>query len=307
MAKDPNYDRYAGIESSPGLDGKMPPPFRVDEDGNVIYRDRETGLAQPDRLAPAEILSWDELDRKATEDRLAKLVGEGAEPLVDLPLFLSDKVSGTRKRIGGVDYDVISANTYDPARSNGRTGIPNADMIATMNADKRQIAVTDPRAIDEAATRIIRLPIDFRGQFDNRPASEKNLPLTNPKSDMLYSLPVIDPETKKRGRASTLRFGKLSDGTVALGHGHIDKGPEQSDGVIDVWDPSQDLYGDVESLLGDNPMPMATVSNGRVGWHQLDNGRVQFMYPSGLLSKHEVDAIQANLDKQQRMFQRKIP
>ena len=41
MAKDPNYDRYAGIVSLPGLDGKMPRPFRVDEDGSVIYKDEE--------------------------------------------------------------------------------------------------------------------------------------------------------------------------------------------------------------------------------------------------------------------------
>ena len=35
------YDRYAGMISLPGADGKMPRPFRVDEDGNVIYLDKE--------------------------------------------------------------------------------------------------------------------------------------------------------------------------------------------------------------------------------------------------------------------------
>jgi hypothetical protein len=313
MAKDPNYDRYAGILSLPDAYGKLPRPFRVDEDGNVIYRDQERGDVEvtasrnSDDLSKAGVLSWDEADRKAAEQRLAKLAGENAEPLIDFPRFLSDKVLGTRKRIGGVDYDVISANTYDPALSNGKTAIPNADMIATMNADKRQIAVTDPRATDEAATRIMRLPIDFSSQIDNRPASERNLPLTNPKSDMYYSLPVIDPETKNKGNASTLKYGKLLDGTAALGHGHIDNGPERSDGMIDVWDPSRDLYGDVKSLTVANPLPMATVSKGRVGWHQLDKGKVQFMYPSGALSEHEIDEIQANLNKQQRLFQREMP
>lgn len=36
-----NYDRYAGIKSLPGADGKLPRPFRIDEDGKVIYLDKE--------------------------------------------------------------------------------------------------------------------------------------------------------------------------------------------------------------------------------------------------------------------------
>lgn len=35
------YDRFAGITSLPGADGRMPRPFRVDEDGNVLYLDTE--------------------------------------------------------------------------------------------------------------------------------------------------------------------------------------------------------------------------------------------------------------------------
>lgn len=42
MAKDPNYDRYAGIVSiSDLLNPRNSRPFRVDEDGNVIYLDKE--------------------------------------------------------------------------------------------------------------------------------------------------------------------------------------------------------------------------------------------------------------------------
>ncbi|MET0375572.1 MAG: hypothetical protein ABW128_15120 [Rhizorhabdus sp.] len=68
MVKDPNYDRYAGIVSLPGSDGKTPRPFRVDEDGNVVYQDGPCGI---DRILNAAkrnsagILSWDELDRRA--------------------------------------------------------------------------------------------------------------------------------------------------------------------------------------------------------------------------------------------------
>jgi hypothetical protein len=46
MAKDPNNNRYAGIVSLPGADGKMPRPFRVDEDANVVYLDKGRDAAQ---------------------------------------------------------------------------------------------------------------------------------------------------------------------------------------------------------------------------------------------------------------------
>ncbi len=63
------FDRYAGIVSLPGADGKMPRPFRVDEEGNVIYLDEERRAAQraaekPSKLGPSGIMDWDELDRK---------------------------------------------------------------------------------------------------------------------------------------------------------------------------------------------------------------------------------------------------
>ncbi len=87
-----------------------------------------------------------------------------------------------------------------------------------------------------------------------------------------------------------------------------------SDGMIDKWDPSRDLYGDIESLRGGNPVPMATVSEGRIGWHQLEDGRLQFMYPVGSYSGSKKDQeeeqkmikiIQENLDRQQSLFYRK--
>lgn len=67
------YDRFAGIKSLPAADGKMSRPFRVDENGNVIYLDEERGASQPeDRKMPIEqsragTTSWDELDRKGDE------------------------------------------------------------------------------------------------------------------------------------------------------------------------------------------------------------------------------------------------
>jgi hypothetical protein len=68
------YDRYAGIKSLPGPDGKMPRPFRVDENWNVIYLDEEQGAEQPEgkrnagEQSRAGIMSWEELDRRRDEE-----------------------------------------------------------------------------------------------------------------------------------------------------------------------------------------------------------------------------------------------
>jgi hypothetical protein len=75
MATDPNYDRYAGFVSLPGPDGKMPRPFRVDENFNVIYKDDESqkiarlGQNHPTRLAQSAIIGWDEAERRLDEER----------------------------------------------------------------------------------------------------------------------------------------------------------------------------------------------------------------------------------------------
>ena len=298
MVRDPNYGRYAGIKSL--ADNRKRRPFRVDEHGDVICKDvapATDGSANPAKRNQAGILDWDEADRRLDE-RSASATGDivatasrGAS---------SDgrtrSVATTRTTIGGIDYDVISANTYDPSLSNGKTAIPNADMIA----DKWQSAVTDGGS--ERATRIVRLPLDFSEQPDSRPPSERNLPLTSSKAEMYYSVPAVDAKAGSISGADTLHFDGVP-GTVAFGHGHIDG---TSDGMIDKWSPSEKTYGDIEPLRIDNPVPMATLSEGRVGWHQLDNGRLQFIYPSdSKFSEHEAEEIQKNLDRQQSLFHRR--
>ncbi|ARR55627.1 hypothetical protein HY78_20355 [Rhizorhabdus wittichii DC-6] len=123
------------------LNPRKPRPFRVDEDGNVIYLDEETGRARPagGANARAGILDWDELDRRAGE-RSAPLTATAARGSAAKGDKGSDVVR-TRKTIGGSDYYVINANTYDPALSNGVTSIPNEDMISIWNTHKNQVAV----------------------------------------------------------------------------------------------------------------------------------------------------------------------
>jgi hypothetical protein len=271
------------MTSLPG-DPRKPRPFRVDEDGEVVYRDDQSPDAErlagikPHDLAQAGILDWGELDRNI-DKRLSLLAGRNAEPLASPSLPPEAPggrrpVSLSRKTIGGTEYYVISANSFDPTRSNGKTVMPNADVIAAMNASMGQIAVTDGGP--EKTNSIVRLPLDFT-ENDTGPVGERNLPLINPKPEMYYSVPAVDVKVKSIGNADTARF-RPAFGAVAAGHGHRDG---ISDGMIDEWNPAIGLYGDIESLRSDYPMPMATVSEGRIGWHQLNNGRVQFMYPVG--------------------------
>jgi hypothetical protein len=84
------YDRYARIKSLPGADGKMPRPFRVDEDWNVIYLDEEEqGAALPEgrrnagEQSRAGIMSWEELDRKR-DDELAAIRSLGEDKPIQL-------------------------------------------------------------------------------------------------------------------------------------------------------------------------------------------------------------------------------
>ncbi len=223
MGNETKYDRYAGIVSLPGADGKIPRPFRVDENGNVIYSDNETGAVAsaegrtPAQPASAGILDWDTLDRDA-EKRLGRLRVPNAKPLAALPSLGEPPVTLSRKKIGGKDYHVISANSFDPARSNGKTAIPNADMIAAMNADKNQVTVTHGEK--EKATRIVRLPFDFSAAASDEPRDQKNLPLTKPKSELYYTVPSVNAKARSTDRADTLQFARVP-GTVAFGDGEL--------------------------------------------------------------------------------------
>lgn len=313
MAKNPYFDRYEGIKSLPGdpLNPLQRRPFRVDEDGNVIHLDSKPGAGDlPDHgrsgdLARVGILNWHELDPRL-DGRSAPPIGDIVTTGAQRPLAEGAKksVTITRKTIGGVDYDVISSNTYDPALSNGVTAMPNAGAIAAMNRDKRQIAVAGSGP--ERGTRIIRLPFHLGAKKGDGPANERNLPLADLRDEIYYSLPIIDAKPGSTATASTLNLGSPGEfptGTVALGHAHPDT---ISDGMVDDWDPSHKphpIIGDVGSLRGNDPMPMATVSEDRVGWHQLENGRLQFMYPAGTkLRPNEAKKIQERLDLQQSLF-----
>ena len=99
--------------------------------------------------------------------------------------------------------------------------------------------------------------------------------------------------------------GSTAASTVPVGaefaiHGHIDSGPNKSNGMVDA--PSLNGgYGDTKSLALQNPMPMATVSQGQVGWHEIRNGQLSFMAPVGVVTPAQQQAIQGNLNSEQML------
>ena len=73
---------------------------------------------------------------------------------------------------------------------------------------------------------------------------------------------------------------------------------DRSNGMVDA--PSENGgYGDTKSLALQNPMPMATVYRGKVGWHEIQNGQLSFTVPVGARSTTQQQQIQKNLNSQQ--------
>lgn len=115
--------------------------------------------------------------------------------------------------------------------------------------------------------------------------------------------PVVQPASgAKPGRTSTgsTVSAKIPAGALAAAHGHIDGGPDRSNGMVD--DPaSNGGYGDTNPLRAG--LPNATVSNGQVGWHEIVGGQLQFSFPGGAMSPGQSDQMQQNLNNEQSLFQ----
>lgn len=98
--------------------------------------------------------------------------------------------------------------------------------------------------------------------------------------------------------AGSTASGKVPPGAEFTIHGHIDDGADQSDGMVDEPSLNKGL-GDTQPLQLTIPLPNATVSNGRDGWHEIDNGRLTFTAPIGALTYDQRQKIQQNLDTAQ--------
>jgi hypothetical protein len=195
--------------------------------------------------------------------------------------------------INGQIYSVLKARTYDPARSNGVTAMPDPNMVTAAIAGRSAVAV--PYGRRERAGYLVAPPAaTATAGVDGPSGSVPRLPM------------VIEPrgvKTRVEGEANTATF-RMPNTALAGIHGHIDSGPDgASDGMVDNADVYKG-YGDTFTLSLQPPVPMFTVSHDRVGWHGLDQGQLKFVYPKGALTPDQIWRIQDNLDREQLHFLR---
>ncbi|CAM3231693.1 hypothetical protein SPAN111604_11970 [Sphingomonas antarctica] len=168
---------------------------------------------------------------------------------------------------------MMTADTFNAAHSNGQTSVASPAVRAAVDAGKSQVAKSGS---NEKLGFVVKGP-------DGKP--------------------VVQPASgAKPGSTSTgsTVSAKIPAGALAVAHGHIDGGPDRSNGMVD--DPaSNGGYGDTNPLRAG--LPNATVSNGQVGWHEIVGGQLQFRFPGGALSASQSSLMQQNLNNEQSLFQ----
>ena len=163
--------------------------------------------------------------------------------------------------------------TADNGPKEGRTITASVDVKAAANVGK-----------DAAATK--------SGSTEKIAAVEKT-------ADGKLAVATVKGSGDGSSSTGTTASVKLPGDTVAGMHGHIDSGPDRSNGMVDSPRDNGGL-GDASSLkVG---VPMATVSQGQVGWHEMSNGTLKFSAPAGAMSSSQMSAIQQNLNVEQKQF-----
>lgn len=168
----------------------------------------------------------------------------------------------------------ITADTYSAAKSNGQTALASPSMRAAANA---------------------AVP-----QFTVKSGSEESLGfIMSGTNGEMTAQSAQGVQTTSSGAGATAATA-IVQGAVGVIHGHIDGGPHMSDGMVDAPELNGG-YGDTQPLKAG--LPTATVSHGQVGWHEINNGQLQFSYPEGAMSSDQEGKIQNNLNNEQKLFQ----
>lgn len=177
------YDRYAGMVSLPGADGKMPRPFRVDENGNVIYLDEERSAARrkASKQARSGIMDWHELDRRLDEER-----GVIGHLKTDKSIQLAETENSDRngykalRAQGQRDGRNLVAATGPGSQSGpekgeavgiasraARVGIESAKVRARYNPQVRQLGPDDNQLRAALKEKLrVKSPWEMRGMLD---------------------------------------------------------------------------------------------------------------------------------------------
>ena len=101
-----------------------------------------------------------------------------------------------------------------------------------------------------------------------------------------------------KGGSDTFKGHPSGPGTRIFGiHGH--PAGSHTDGLVDRVS-SNNGYGDTEALrLG---IPMATVYEGKIGWHEMVQGQLTFTLPANAVSDEQRSSLEYNLGVSQRNF-----
>jgi RHS repeat-associated protein len=187
------------------------------------------------------------------------------------PLARSDPDGHATKCTGsGTSAQCITtADTYDAAHSNHQTTLASPEVKAAAEAGKDKVSA--------------------------QLAPHEKLGFIEPgKGGKLEVKPVVgDPSASANGTSVTV---KTPADAVAAIHGH----DKNSNGMVDSPSLNRGL-GDSQPLT--QGLPNATVSNGQVGWHEINDGQLQFTAPQGAVTPAQQTLIQNNLNTEQQQFQ----
>lgn len=170
---------------------------------------------------------------------------------------------------------VITADSFSSAKSNGQTTLASPDLRAAASAGVSQFTV--------------------------KSGSKESLGFIVPDAT---GKPVAQPAqgmTTTSNSIGATAAAAIPQNAMGVIHGHIDGGPNKSNGMVDA-PKLNGGYGDTQSLKASNPIPTATVSQGQVGWHEINNGQLQFSYPQGAMKGGQEKQIQRNLNNEQKLF-----
>lgn len=168
---------------------------------------------------------------------------------------------------------VITADTYNPAKSNGQTTLASPDLRSAGNA---------------------AVP-----QFTVKSGSKESLGFFVPDAN---GKPVAQPAqgmTNTSNSTGATASAAIPQNALGVIHGHIDGGANKSNGMVDA-PKLNGGYGDTQSLKAG--IPTATISQGQVGWHEINNGQLQFSYPQGAVNGGQEKQLQRNLNNEQKLF-----
>jgi len=193
-------------------------------------------------------------------------------------------------------YSVLQAEGFDPTRLNGVNTMPSAEMAALAIAGAPTVAVTDGGP--EKMTYMV--PSYFPVPPTVADMDPKTGLATTLRTKPFVFLPTPSRVTAGAGRGYDMAASSPPSDALAVDHGHRDG---ISDGFVDA-PTGKYPYGDTQSLSLQNPIPTATVSDGRVGWHVLDKGRLKFIYPNGSMTPDQIEKMQQNLNAEQQKFLR---